>query len=51
MPRLSLPVGSDASLAALLRRLPLLRRLCLERCSEAGDQALAAVGQHVSLAV
>lgn len=41
------PPCSDAALGALLRRLPLLRRLCLERCSEAGDEALAAVGQHV----
>lgn len=42
-----LPPCSDDALAALVRRLPHLRRLNLERCGAAGDATLAALGQHV----
>lgn len=41
------PLCSDKALAALLPRLPRLRALNLERCHQAGDLALAAVGKHV----
>ncbi len=39
---------SDEALAALLCRLPRLQVLSLERCTEAGDEALAALAKHVS---
>ena len=38
---------SDDALAGLLRQLPLLRGLNLDRCGLAGDQCLAAIGKHV----
>ena len=39
---------SDEALAALLCQLHRLQALSLERCSEAGDAALAALAKHVS---
>lgn len=42
------PLRSDEALAALLCRLPRLRRLNLERCRLAGRATLAALGHHVS---